>query len=86
MKGKSGYPVACKGKDTVINAAKARKAGGRVFGGNISAHKAKDIGALPDGASGGTHAGKVNRGVHGKPLMSASAGCGTQPKGHKTQD
>lgn len=82
MKGKKGYPVACKTKDTVERA--ARKTGGRVDGGNNADHKSKDIGALPDGAAGGKHAGRQGRAVHGKPLMSAAAGQGSNPKGHRS--
>lgn len=73
MKGKK-YPVACKTKDSVMAAAKARKSGGAVN----SAHKAKEIGVVGGGDS-MKHAGKASRGVHGKPLMSEASGAGSRP-------
>lgn len=92
MKGKK-YPVACKTKNTIIEAAKSRKGrkdGGSVhkegFGGNLADHKAKDIGALPDGGASKKHAGRRSRdgSIHGKPVMSAADGQGKNPPKHKS--
>lgn len=87
MKGKkyttSGKGETCK---NVMAAAKERRFGGRanIDGGNRSDHHSKEIGALPDGGPSKKHAGKASRSsVHGKPLMSAASGAGTQ-RGHKS--
>jgi hypothetical protein len=46
MKGKKGYPVSCKTKDTVVSAAKARKHGGRAC---------KDLGEIGGGSAKSVH-------------------------------
>jgi len=99
MKGKKGYPISCVSKETVIEAAKERKFGGRAdidgnapkraarkLGGraeNMEKHKASVEGLLPQGGPSKKHAGKSSRGIHGKPIVTSAVN-GKNPKGHRS--